>query len=198
MLREIDFPGLARVYRNDGSIELVWVASPAAIAAGFTPEIVRLHCPDWSQELAERCQDLEAEMRARPDDHGQADKPIVFDGTMGGLIEIYQMHPESTYHQLRENTRWTYYYNMQKLSHAVGGRRLSQLNDIDLRRWYRMFKQPKHGDGRDRISGAHDLMSMLRTVLSFGSELGLPHARRLRAALSAIKFPDAPARSGRP
>jgi hypothetical protein len=198
MLRERDFPGLQRVHRKDGSAALYWTSSAAAINAGFIPKTVRLDYRDSSAGLAKRCQHLEARMVAWLADREKADQPIVLDGKIGWLIKVYLTHPYSPFHEKRQKTQQRYQYYLKELNRAVGEGRLSQLNGIDFRRWYQMFKQPKHEDGRDRISGAHHLMNMLRTVLSFGNELGLPHARRLRDALSAIKFPDAPARSGRP
>jgi hypothetical protein len=197
MQRESDFPGLVRVYRNDGSIELNWVASPDAIAVGFIPDIVRLHYSDWSAELAERCQNLEAQMAAWLADWEKAEKPTVFDGTIAGLIEIYLKHPDSPFLEKWKKTQQTHHYHLQKLSHTVGGRRLCQLSDIDFRRWYQSFKEPRHQGGPDQVSGAHHIKETLRIVLSFGAELGLPHAERLRDALSAVRFPNTRAGSRR-
>jgi hypothetical protein len=198
MARNNDFPGLQRVHRKDGSAALYWTSSAAAINAGFIPKTVRLDYRDCSAGLAKRCQHLEARMVAWLAEREKADQPIVFDGTIGGLIKIYLGHPASPFHERLKTTRQTYQYNLQKLNHPLGGYRLDQINGIDFRRWYERFKEPKQEGGPERVSGAHHLMEMLRIVLGFGVELGLPHVERLRDALSAIKFPDAPARSGRP
>ena len=197
MQRESDFPGLVRVYRNDGSIELNWVASPDAIAVGFIPDIVRLHYSDWSAELAERCQNLEAQISAWLADWEKAEKPTAFDGTIGGLIEIYLRHPDSPFLEKRKNTQQTHHYHLQKLNSTAGERRLCQLNDIEFHRWYDRSKEPKQQGGPERLSGAHHLIEMLRIVFSFGVELGLPHPERLRDALSAIRSNTRPVPAGR-
>jgi hypothetical protein len=42
--------------------------------------------------------------------------------------------------------------------------------------------------GAERITSAYQFMKRLRSIFSFGVELGLPHAKRLREALSLIRF----------
>jgi len=120
----------------------------------------------------------------------------VLDGTIGGLIKVYLTHPYSPFHEKRQKTQQTYQYYLKELNRAVGERLLSQLDGIDFRRSYQQFKEPKQGGIPERISRAHHLTEMLRIVFSFGVELGLPDAKRLRDALSAIRFPNAPAPSG--
>jgi len=89
MPRKGDFPGLQRSKRKDGTIALHWVASRVAIAAGYPVKTVRLHgYMEGSPELADRCQDLQAQMSAWLADQSRADKPIVFNGTIGGLIKL--------------------------------------------------------------------------------------------------------------
>ena len=59
-------PGLRRLKRG-GRVDLYWVATRAAKAAGYTPMVVRLHgdmddAAD-AQAVAQRCRVLTAEMR---------------------------------------------------------------------------------------------------------------------------------------
>jgi hypothetical protein len=191
MSHENNFPGLQPLDLGNGTIAMYWVALGAAIAAGYPIKAVRLYEPDGSAELDERCQDLESRMMAWLTYRENADKPIVFDGTIAGLIEIYLTHPCSPFHEKRTTTQRTYQYNSQKLHRTVGRCRLSELNRVDFLRWYEQFKESRWEAGPERISHAHHLIAMLRTAFSFGVQLDLPHAKRLRDALSAIKFPPA-------
>jgi hypothetical protein len=195
MPRKSDFPGLQRANRKDGSTALHWVATRVAVAAGYTPKTERLHYLDESAELAKRCQELQAEMESWLADQEKADKPIKFDGTIGGLIKIYMMHPESPYHDIEQNSRKTYDYDLKVISRTVGERRLDRLNGINFIGWYKKFKQPRQKGGPERIASAHKYMTMLRIVFSFGVVLGLPHAKRLRDVLHEIDFPNAPGRT---
>jgi hypothetical protein len=191
----LDFPGLQRRHRKDGSTALYWMPYADAIAAGFRPKTVRLHYPDNSPELAKRCEDLRAQMvawRANPD---KADKRVEFDGTIASYIKIYETDPDSPYQDLDETTQRSYRIRLRRLYKTVGDRRVDRLNGIDFRRWYKRFRKPKREGDPEHVTGAHDLMKMLRTVISFAVESGLPHATRLRDALSEIRFQNGRPRS---
>jgi integrase len=127
----------------------------------------------------------------------EADKPIVFDGTIAGIIKHYQTHPESPYHELDDGSQRSYDHDLRVICRTVGERRVDRLNGIDFRRWYKQFKRPEREGGPERISRAHHLITTVRIIFSFGVELGLPHAKRVRDALSEIDFPDAPPRNQR-
>ena len=193
-------PGFQCRPRKDGSVALYWVASRAAIAAGYEPKTVRLHFPvpnpDPAPELSRRCQDLQAQMeRWLIEQSSDADKPIVFNGTLGSLIRVYEENPDSPFHEKGQATQRNYSAALKTLRNTVGERRLSSLNGLDFRRWYKRFREPREGGGPERISSAHYIMTMLRLVLSFGDELSLLHAKRLRDVLHGIRFADAPPRT---
>jgi integrase len=191
-----DFPGLQRSQRKDGSVALHWVAPRVAVAAGYPVRTVRLHYEEGSAHLAERCQDLHAQALAWLWEEGKAGHRTVFDGTLGSLIRLYETLPESPFNNDKaESTRRGYIDDMRLLERVVGARRLDRLNGIDFRRWYRDFRKPREPGGPERIRRAHGIMTMLRILLSFGVELGLPHAERLRNVLSNINFPKPPPRT---
>src|SRR6516164_5818765 len=125
-----DFPGLQRSPRKDGSIALHWVASRIAIAVDYTPKTVRLHYPDLSPELAQRCQDLDAQMRVWLCDQENMDERIKFDGTIGSYVKIYENHPESPYHEKDQETQRGYHFKLKRLYDRVGERRVDRLNGI--------------------------------------------------------------------
>ena len=192
MPRKGDFPGLQRSKRKDGTIALHWVASRVAIAAGYPVKTVRLHgYMEGSPELADRCQDLQAQMSAWLADQSRADKPIVFNGTIGGLIKLYETLPESPYHDKAPSTKRVYADDMRLIARILGERRLTRLTGLDFLRWYKEFRKPKTPDGSERVRLAHGVMVMLRILFSYGALLGLPESRRLRDILSELRFADA-------
>lgn len=156
---------------------------------------MRLHYVEGSAELAERCQDLQAQVSAWLAEEGRADKLIVFDGTIAGIIKLYETHPESPYHDKEPSTRRVYADDMRLINRAVGERRITRLTGLDFMRWYKEFRKPKSLDGPERVRRAHGAMVMLRILFSFGALVGLPETKRLRDALSELRFSDAPPRS---
>jgi hypothetical protein len=184
-----DFPGLQRRHRKNGSLVLYWVALPVAVAAGYTPKTVHLHnFVDESPELSERCQKLQAEMEVWLANRDRVEKPVRFDGTVRGVIRQYKTHPLSPYQEFPDNSRRTADKELRAIDRAVGERRLEYLQGIDFRRWYKEFRKPSEEGGAERITSAHHRMTRVRAVFSFGGELGLPHAKRLREELSRIRF----------
>jgi hypothetical protein len=138
-----DFPGLQRRYRKDGSIALYWVAYAYAIAAGYRTKTVRLHYLEGSPELKQRCQDLDAQMKAWFANGERVDRPIRFDGTIHGLIAQYKNHDLSPYQDFPANSRKTADKESRAIDRAVGERRLEYLHGIDFRRWYREFSRAR-------------------------------------------------------
>jgi hypothetical protein len=184
-----DFPGLQRRHRKNGSLVLYWVALPVAVAAGYTPKTVHLHnFVDESPELSERCQKLQAEMEAWLANRDRVEKPTRFDGTVRGVIRQYETHPLSPYQEFPANSRRSADWELRTIDRRVGERRLEYLHGIDFRRWYKEFRRPSEEGGAERMTSAYLLMNRVRSVFSFGGELGLPHAKRLREELTRIRF----------
>ena len=120
-----DFPGLQRQRRKDGSVALDWVRSPAARKAGYLPKTVSLDgFVDGSDELRERCQDLQAQMERWLANRNRAEAPD-FDGTFGSLISIYETDSESPYQRFPRTSRTTVHYQLRLLRLSVGDRRLA-------------------------------------------------------------------------
>lgn len=191
-----DFPGLQRKPPDkNGSIAVHWVAPRRAVAAGYPEKTVRLHgFRAGSDELEERCQQLWAEMEKWFVEKNWLDKPFVFDGTIGGLIKLYQTHKDSPYQDLDESTQRGYDRRMRQIARVAGKVRLDELHGIDFRRWYKQFRQPKGEGDREHVAGTHGLMKMVRILVKFGAEFGLAEAIRLREEMRDIEFQNALAR----
>ena len=187
-----EYPGLQRKPPDaNGFVAMYWAAPRRAVRAGYPSKTVRLHNFVYpSPQLAARCQQLWAEMETWLAEQCQPDTPIVFDGTIGGLIRLYQTVEDSTYHDLEDNTRKLYDGQLRQIGRVAGIVRLDQLHGIDFRRWYKRFKQPKHDGDREHVAGAHGLLAMVRILLKFGAELGLVEAKRLRDEIRARRLPE--------
>jgi hypothetical protein len=191
MPRRSETPGLQRPEREDGTVALVWVRSRAARKAGYLPKTVSLDgFIDGSEELKQRCQEEHAKMKKwLADQNQQPNRLARFDGTIGSLIAIYETDEDSPYRRFPRSSRTPIHYQLRKLRLVAGMRRLDQLNGIDFRRWHRAFKEPTNRSrGRERVSNAAQLIKRIRAVLSFGMELGIPDALRLRQILSFMEF----------
>jgi hypothetical protein len=149
---------------------------------------------EGSVELTDRCQDLQAQMSAWLADQSRDDRPIIFDGTLGGLIKLYETRPESPYHDKASSTKRVYADDMRLIGRILGDRRLTRITGLDFLRWYKELRKPKTPDRSERIRRAHGVIVMLRILFSYGAILGLPETRRLRDILGELRFADAPPR----
>ena len=191
-----DFPGLQRQRLKSGAEALYWVASRAAVAAGYPLKTVRLHgYAAGSAELAARCADLQAQMTAWLAEQGRdTGAPIVFAGRVADLVDLYETHPDSPYRELSATSRRSYGDMLRLIRRTVGDRLVARLNGLDFRRWHRNFRSPRAPGRPERVRQAHFAMTVVRILFSFGALLKLPHCRELRDMLSEMRFADAPAR----
>jgi hypothetical protein len=81
---------------------------------------------------------------------------------------------------------------MRLLVAAKGERRIDALTGGDIRRWYKEIAQ----DGA-RLSYAYLTISILKSVISYGASEGFADCAKLRAAMTATKFKNGPARKER-
>lgn len=111
-----------------------------------------------------------------------------FNGTLGSLVLAYEKDPASPYVDLKHNTRRTYNQLLDKIEKAFGQRVLSALTISDFRRWYDEAKKPKELDGPERLTKAHNIMRMLRRLLSYGVMTELPECERLHKIMDQARF----------
>ena len=138
--------------------------------------------------IAADCRRLYAEARAWA--AGTKGAKPQFDGTLGSLIRLYQSDPDSPYREIKYTTQQTYNGWLTLLNRAGAHRRLDKLNGQDFRELYRTLKRPKVAGGPERVRRASSAIQMLRTLLSYGKSLGLPHCERLRSILEDMRFKD--------
>lgn len=187
----LDAPGL-NIFVRDGKRVAYWVAPRDARKRGYQPKTVRLHGDLDSaatlQAFAARCRVLQADMLGWLNDPAVRDLPI-YDGAIRSLIDCYQRDPRSPFHQLRQNTQQTYAEWCRALERVAGSRRVDKLVGSDLREWYDAIRAPRRpGEApRERLArGA--VPQLLRILINYGLELGLPECERLDLILKHMAF----------
>jgi hypothetical protein len=175
---ELNAPGLQLVDRGAGRVEQYWVANPEARSRGYLPRTVRLHYDLASSsarnDLEKRCAVLTAEMLSWLGDPEGQGKPV-YDGTVTALIRCYQTDAKSPYHGLRGNTQRGYDDWCRTLERAIGKRRVDRLSGQDLRDCFLALLEPAQPGGTPRVRLAQACVrSMMKILLNYGAELGLP------------------------
>src|SRR5271166_1522695 len=166
----------------------IWRASRSAIKAGFTPKWVNLsYFANDESALIARCQRLTAEMNDWLS--GRRGRDPMFDGTVGSLIQFYQVEPNSPYHQLASSSRHPYDVYIRIITATVGARRIDALDGRDLSRWHAEWSKPLAEGGKPRIAAARMAMTVLKTALSFGIACRLPGCADLKLILQQRNFP---------
>jgi hypothetical protein len=187
---DLNAPGLQFVDRLGGIIQQYWVASPDARRRGYKPRTVRLHydlaAPTGRADLERRCAVLTNEMLAWLGDSEGQGRPV-YDGTIAALIKCYQTDPKSPYHGLKRNTQRGYDDWCRPLERAIGKRRVDRLGGQDMRDCFLALLEPAHPGGAPRVRLAQACVrSMMKILLNYGAELGLPGCLELVQVLERM------------
>jgi hypothetical protein len=188
---DLSAPGLQFVKRV-GGIAQYWVANPEARSRGYMPRTVRLHydlsTPKGRSDLERRCVVLTNEMLAWLGDPEGQGKPI-YDGTVAALIRCYQSDAKSPYHALKPNTQRGYDDWCRTLERGIGKRRVDRLGGQDVRDCFLALLEPARPGGAPRVRLAQACVrSMMRILLIYGAELGLPGCLELVQILERMTF----------
>lgn len=179
-----DAPGLTWRARKNGW-EARWRPRTDLVKRGYPSSPERLwigHDPTEAQRawISDRCRRLQNEMLvwARG---GLPDAP--FDGTLHALICAYQTDRDSTFHKLRHTSRQHYVRLLSRLDREHGQERLEDMKARLVLRWHEQWST------NGRVSMAHYMVTMLRTVLNFGAALlEDKECERLSGTLHKMKF----------
>jgi hypothetical protein len=185
-----DAPGIAWRRRGDGWAAL-WIARADMVKRGYIPKAAQLDVlyaePDDAavRFIRSECRRRQDEMLAwskSGDERGGA-----FDGTMLGLSRCFQTDPDSPYRSARGSK--TYLSHLKAIEREKGARALHALGARDFLRWYEEWA----ADGA-HVPRAHDRMSMVRRLMSFGVMFELhkgqavDHCLRLQTVLGNMSF----------
>ena len=185
-------PGRKRMVRHNGRVNVYWVASPAAVKAGYKPKTIPLTDDPGdviaTPEIAARCRIYWAEML-----EFMAGAPKVGQGAPAGsiawLIDLYQSDPDSPYQRIRASTRPGYDRALKIVQETVGERRLDAVTANDVRRWFRNWGRA----GEDRVvtqpRRAYWCVQVLRIVVKFGRGMRFGACRELSEILTEAEFP---------
>jgi integrase len=210
-------PGLKWRARIGGDVPY-WMPPQKDIKKGYAPKSLTLDRNASQIEIAAACRrqwlDLENWRETR-------DRPKVERVTIGWLIDRYQNDKLSPYHRKTAATRKNYDWNCKRIRETIGDRRLDpkiengqpmpRILGEDIRRWHFNWGKPvpaldENGQpipGEENMvlscpSQARHLIMMLRTLISYAIELGVPGSVELRSRLSAMTFPAPAARQKAP
>jgi hypothetical protein len=175
------------------------VADRTAVNNGYPVKTVRIW-PDSGQPhpgepdsnartwIADRCSKLQREMNAWKQQNAQpqasASDGLHCDGTVCGLLQCYQLDPDSGFHRVRYETRNQYTYQLGAIEASVGDRVLSKLTGRDFMHWFKEWQQ-----GARQVGRASNMITMFRTVISYGvALLGDEQCLRISGILSHMTF----------
>jgi len=175
-------PGLKYRPRKNGPDRPYWIASPAAVKAGYPLKSVSLGGLTDDLVIVARCQRLQAEMLMWL--NGQRGNGTVFDGTFRSLLNIYQTDPESSYHRLKPASRYPYDVYCKKLVAHIGERSIAVVNGKDLQKWFAVWS-----DDNKKLAAARMAVCVIKAAIRFGIISRLPGCAAFREILDNITFP---------
>lgn len=191
---EAQAKGLKRRARSGGKVDWYWLADEAAVKAGYRPKLVRLtaYTPEQRNEQANRLNKevlefVSGELHERE-----------FDGTLGSLISLYQIHEESPYHQLTAGSLHPYNHYLGKLATSFSHIRLDNLTGLQIKKWHRAWRAPGRQGPGERLAGAAFALNVLKAVVRFGNVNGFPDCQRLLEVMRDLKLPNPAARDQAP
>ena len=175
-----DRPGYQSRKRSNGTVAHYWNPARAYSKApkGLPVKSIKDDTPD--ADIAAICRAWTDELIADID--GMKQGPV-FDGTIGSLIRVYRVDPESPYQLLKHSSRIRDYEPTLKLIEStVGERAIVKLKGEDFRRWYREWSDGGH------VRRAHGAIRKLRAVLSYGLQQRLHGCSTAREILHLMRF----------
>jgi hypothetical protein len=182
----IKAPGIKRVRRGD-RVELYWACSESARKAGYPIKTVPLHTDDPDEILA-TCRRLQGEMLMWL--AGETPPRDPYDGTIGGLLRLYQIDPESSFRKLTSSTLRPYRTYTKRLEDTIGERRIERVIGKDVARLFRAWSS----DGQ-HIGAARMALAVLKAALAHGAVSGKPECQQLRETIRLMRFESLPPRS---
>lgn len=192
---EFHAPGLKRMKRHNGRVDLYWVAREDLAKLGFKPKTQRLF-GDWDNPsdaklIAGRCRILQAEMLEWESGRKPSRNSHPF-GTIAWLCASYETDEGSPFHDIRQASQKFYSRYLKTISQTVGKRRIDCLTGVDVREWFKKWER-KHGN-----RSAYACIQTLRRAVSYGCELRNKDAMEFSIVLKNTKFKTPKSRKKKP
>lgn len=178
----ITSPGL-RWRPRKGRYVPYWLPSPAATAANYPSGAVNLDSLSGSPvDLVARCEVLQAQMQEWLSSQGH--QPVGFDGTIASVIDLYQGHPDSPYHELKPGTVRPYSHYLGKLRYSIGSRVVTNITALDVKRWHADWTT-----GGKHLAAGRMAAAALKAALTFCIIAGHRQCRQLRDDIRELSLP---------
>lgn len=186
-----DAPGLVWRSRQSGQRISYWIASRAAVDAGYPIKTVRL-IDTWSaDQIAAACRKNQAEMLEWLAHNGDV-RPVVINNTWGGLISAYERNPTSRFNipfeegGLKFNTRNQYAEWNVQIYKVIANRTLDGTRAEDFRNWHNLFATPRYEGDPPAYPKAKACMSQINRLLQFGVMAEIDGCERLAKILNGV------------
>jgi integrase len=191
---EVEAPGFKRIRRGAAS-HYYWVVDEADGFKAYPTRTVRIHIEGLDRDTAvalivEVCNREQQAMLAWVDE-GATDRERLapkYDGRVKSLVELYRSDPESGYQALKANTKEGYEDWLRIVETTIGLRRLDRIKPKFFRTCFAEWGAPADKGAPERPRRAYGCIQMVKTVLNYGIEADIPHAKRLRDGIEKMRF----------
>jgi len=195
---DLKAPGLIYRLRRQGW-EMWWTPRSDLAKRGYPGKMARLWGPrqtpptraEW-EAISAWCHRHDAEQKLWARGGVKGDPRSVFDGTIAGLIEVYQTHPKSPYQKLRHDSQIQYASALISLERTIGKVRVKHITFDDISNW--QDELADNGDGGKPMKArAASLISMLKRLVVFGAlvlpkEAGCHDVKEIFATMAEAKL----------
>jgi hypothetical protein len=118
-----------------------------------------------------------------------------FIGTFASLADCYESDDDSAYQELKSNSAEGYKPWLKMVRKTIGERLVVKVVAKDFRRWYRKWREISTTRGTDGTRQAYGGIQIVRILLSYGAEAGIPKCRQLRDDMKGMRFARNPPRT---
>jgi hypothetical protein len=192
-----DAPGLVW-RRHKHTLEARWQARSDLVERGYPISVWPLWKGRYEDgppdaiavaRIQDVCNALQNEMLV----WGAGGIPVVeFDGTVRGLIGAYKTDSLSGYQKLRHHSRINYNCLLKRLDDTIGDLSIASIKARTIHQYYQQWVEG------GKVPMAHSLMTMLRTITSFGMAfLEDEECTRVSVILNKLRFENGKARTVR-
>jgi hypothetical protein len=117
-----------------------WRATKGAVAKGYRPKNLPLPADADEARLKQLCERYNGEMNMWLS--GRTKIAPRFHGTFKSLFAIYQIDEESSFHNLKPTTLYSYNFYLPMLTEEIGDRKIERCTGIDVKRWFKAWSEP--------------------------------------------------------
>jgi hypothetical protein len=195
---DLKAPGLLYRLRRQGW-EMWWYPRSDIKKRGYQGRQGRLWGPhrreptraEW-ETISAWCHRHDTEQKLWARGGAEGDAKSLFDGTISGLIAVYQKHPKSPYQKLRHGSQKQYASALASLNDAIGKVRVKHITFEDISDWQDRLADDGNG-GKPMKARAANLIGALKRLVVFGAlvlpkEAGCHDVRDIFATMAEAKL----------